>query len=1100
MPALTRIAPIRALSAKDANRGYPVHLRAVVTFFYTPDHPIPRAGLEMAANMFVQDASGGNWVQLEPGHGGLQAGDLIELEGVTTQTDFSPDIAKPRWRVLGRGPMPSPVRAEFGALASTKLDSRWVEIEGIVRSVEPHRGYLELSVQMDSGRVSVFVPNSTQQAADLIDSRVRVRGVCGANFNAKNQATSVVLFTPGPAYIDTPEGRPSDPFRLPVQAVNSILRFTIGGASGHRVRIRGTVTLDRPGRYFYLNGDGADIRVESPQSTAVRPGDELDVVGFPALGEYAPQLQEASFRVVGHVSAPTPKVVAAPELLTGVLDSALIQVDAQLLDRTLTPLEQILILKNGSTMLEAELQHSQSVSKLALLQPGSLLRVTGICAISQTGTSDPGGLRVLLRSPADLVVLRRPPWWTFQHAMWLLGLMTLVTSSILGWLGILRRRIRQQTGIIEQRLESEAALEHRYRELFERNLAGVYRMTRDGSMVDCNDACARILGFANRNELLTRGKEESDSFGQAIAEKLGNENALAGTEIVLHRSDGREIWVLANGTVRQTITPAVVEGTFVEITELKQTVRTLEERTTYLHGLITNNPLGIAVMDANTRVVMCNSALERLFLFTAGELIGQRLDHLIVPPDLGCELTHLFAELSAGRTVFSVTRRKRKDGTLVDVEAHAVPLIVGGQLIGIYGIYRDISERIATEAQLRAAKDASEAANRAKSEFLANMSHEIRTPLNGVLLAAELAAAENPTPLQKEYLDTIRNSGESLLLLLNDVLDLSKIEAGKMQLYVKPFSIRTCLSECVSLLEPRAREKRLSLTARIDDDLPDWISGDLLRVRQIVLNLLGNAIKFTDRGRVLLRAELASESDGRRFCHIFVKDTGVGIPVEKQALVFDAFEQADNTASRRFTGSGLGLAISRKLVQLLGGRIWFESEAGRGSLFHFTVPFVPARPEPHRLEPKPESICGVRAEGPAIRVLLAEDNPVNQRLALRLLEKYNFPAVAANNGAEAVRLFSAQHFDVILMDIHMPEMDGIEATRAIRNLPGGRGAHVYIIAVTASAMKEDREACTAAGMDAFITKPLAPSELLAVLARINDPLRPHSDRDLPVPA
>ena len=230
--------------------------------------------------------------------------------------------------------------------------------------------------------------------------------------------------------------------------------------------------------------------------------------------------------------------------------------------------------------------------------------------------------------------------------------------------------------------------------------------------------------------------------------------------------------------------------------------------------------------------------------------------------------------------------------------------------------------------------------------------------------------------------------------------------------------------------------------------------------------------------------------------HFSVEDTGIGIPAEKQSLVFHAFEQADNTATRRFAGSGLGLAISKKLVHLLGGKIWLESAVGQGSTFHFTVPFAPAVAPPEESASHQPSKREAPAHSQAVRVLLAEDNPVNQRLALRLLEKHGLSALAANNGAEAVRMFSAQHFDAILMDVHMPEMDGIEATRAIRNLPNRRGAHVPIIAVTASAMKEDREACISAGMDGFITKPISPADLLAVVARVTDSMRPHTAADV----
>ena len=490
------------------------------------------------------------------------------------------------------------------------------------------------------------------------------------------------------------------------------------------------------------------------------------------------------------------------------------------------------------------------------------------------------------------------------------GLILAITT----WLVLLRRKIREQTQTIRRRLENEAALEHRYRELFERNLAGVYRMTSEGRLLDCNDACARILGYAQREELLRAGSEESVGLRGAIAGEVSADSTLTGVEISLRRHDGREIWVLVNAKLSETETGALIEGTIVEITELKHTVKTLEERTTYLDALISNNPLAIAVMDPEGRILMCNPAFEHLFLFNTSELIGRRLEECIVPVPQKSEVAHAFKDLAAGATIFNVTRRQRKDGMQIDVEAHGVPLVIDRQIVGCYAIYQDISDRVAAEAALRAAKEASEIANRAKIGFLANMSHEIRTPLNGVLLAAELAGAENPTPSQQEYLNTIRTWGESLLLLLNDLLDLSKIEAGKMELQSEDFSIQRCVQECVNLLATRAQQKHLELSAEIDARIPEFVRGDCLRLRQIVLNLIGNAIKFTERGSIALKAEFLSQASKEIICDFSVQDTGIGIPADKHSLVFREFEQVDQTATRRVGGTGLGLAISAKLV------------------------------------------------------------------------------------------------------------------------------------------------------------------------------------------
>lgn len=476
---------------------------------------------------------------------------------------------------------------------------------------------------------------------------------------------------------------------------------------------------------------------------------------------------------------------------------------------------------------------------------------------------------------------------------------------------------------------------------------------------------------------------------------------------------------------------------------------------------------------------MCNPAFEKLFLFNAGEVIGRSIDKFIMPPELADEGQEHLRMLDEGRIVFKKTRRMRKDSTLVDVEAYGVPLFIEGRASGCFAMYLDIHDRVAAEAELRRMKEAAEAANRAKSAFLANISHEIRTPLSGVLMAANLAVAENTSPEQKEYLDTIIACGKSLQLLLNDVLDLSKIEAGKMELQASDFSIRECLTDCIRLWGNNARQKGLALTLALEDDIPDLISGDALRLRQIILNLVGNAIKFTEHGSVTVSARSNVWSNGQLSVVFSVKDTGIGIPLEKHSLIFREFEQAEDTTSRIFGGTGLGLAISSKLARLMGGEMWLESAVRRGSIFHFTANFKP--------------VSGIRKSnvviepgrsGDRLNILIAEDNAVNRRLATRQLEKYGHVVTAVDNGKKAVEISTAHMFDVILMDVHMPEVDGIEATRQIRQQEISTGMHVPIIALTAGAMKQDRDACLEAGMDAYLSKPINPEELLSTVSTV----------------
>jgi PAS domain S-box-containing protein len=1092
---LTTLGEVRHLTRDEANRGYPVRVRAVVTFFSEADPfppPNPDAG-ELANNMFVQDATAGNWVQINPDQPKVRPGDLIELTGTTTQTDFAPDIAHARWRVLGRSAMPPARLTGFDRLASTEDDSRLVEIEGIVRSAERVRSDLRLDIAMNGGHLTAYVPRPEAGIPPkLIDARVRVRGVCGAVFNSRYQARGVNLFIPALSDIRLLEPGPADPFARPAGSIGEVLHFGAAGVAGHRIKIAGVVTLVRNGRSAYVKGREASIRIELAGAAKLAIGDQVEAVGFPAIGDYGPMLKQTSVRILRHGLAPKPLRVGTADLFQDSTDGQLVTLDAPVLESLVTEHEQVLVLHSGSVLIHAQMEGDlwpapEELSRLAEIEPGTMVRLTGICepgGNAGSGVRDP---RILLRSAADVKILKRPPWWNLRHALWLSGALMLLISAAMAWLAILRRRIRQQTAQITRRLEREAALEERYRRLFERNLAGVYRLDAKARIVDCNDACARILGFRDRMDLLTRGPHAPASLRDAIFSNISRERPLGSAEVSLQRADGSQICVQINATWTENEDGLFIEGTAIDITERRRTIEALEERTTYLHALISNNPLAIAATDPAGRIVMCNSAFEKLFRYEARDIIGQPIVTSIVPEEEQAAIRGA-VERSGDQVISAVSRRKRKDGTLVDVELHIVPLIVNGERVGRYSIYQDITERIAANARLQALMTQAEAASRAKSEFLANMSHEIRTPMNGIMVAAELAANENPTEAQREYLDIIRQCGSSLLSLLNDLLDLSKIEAGKMQLDPVDFSVRACVSQCLDVLRPIARQKGLEIVEEIDPEIPERISGDAMRLRQVVTNLAGNALKFTEQGCVTVRAVAKARSEGKLALEFSVIDTGIGIPAEKHATIFRDFEQADSSTTRRFGGTGLGLAICRRLVELMGGEIWLESEEGKGSAFHFRIPFTVAS-DPVRTLSRPEvnsSDCTATESvpSPCLSILLVEDNALNQRLAARLLERRGHRVTLVEDGEQAVAAAQAHRFDAILMDLHMPNMDGIEAARRIRAGERVSGEHVPIIAMTASTLQVEQDACFEAGVDAYVTKPVSPDELFAALTNV----------------
>jgi PAS domain S-box-containing protein len=549
-----------------------------------------------------------------------------------------------------------------------------------------------------------------------------------------------------------------------------------------------------------------------------------------------------------------------------------------------------------------------------------------------------------------------------------------------------------------------------------------------------------------------------------------------------HRK-GHYLWILSRGLAvrNREGQPTRIVGTHSDISERME----LERHLAQFKAAIDEHAI-VSIANVRGQITYANKKFCDISGFSEAELLGR--DHSITksgehPAEF---YARMWQTLRAGHTWTGEICNRARDGRLYWLLSTIAPMLdENGQPYQFIGIRADITANKLHEIELRQAKEDAESASKTKSEFLANMSHEIRTPMNGVLGMLGLALDTPLNEEQHEYLDLAHSSANALLAILNDILDFSKIEAGRLDVHIEPMRPRELVAELGRLNEPRCREKNIGFSVKLDPNLPDWIMADPVRVRQVLLNLLSNALKFTTQGEISLEIKREAHSENghlREHVRFLVRDSGIGIPEEKQAAVFEAFTQADGSITKRFGGTGLGLTISNHLVKLMGGRMGLHSELNRGSEFFFTLPLMDS-PSANAQKPSNASQAtdNVATTAPdRLHILLAEDNAINQKLAVSLLGREGYQVTVVENGEAAVKAVTEGAFDLVLMDMHMPGMDGLEATRHIRALPRPDG-EVPIVALTANAYAEDRENCLSAGMNGYVVKPIRREELLSAI-------------------
>ena len=648
---------------------------------------------------------------------------------------------------------------------------------------------------------------------------------------------------------------------------------------------------------------------------------------------------------------------------------------------------------------------------------------------------------------------------------------------------------------ISQRRSFEVAIresEQKFRAVFEDADLGIAVADLKSGQITVNPAYGRMLGCAVE-EMSSLGIFDELTHPDDAERDRNSYQRLTRGEIdrldiekrYLLR-DGRMVWARAEFSLQRDAVgkPQYILGLASDITERKHAEEKLRASERQLRAFIEDAPVCVAMFDRAMRYLAASRRWITDYGFGHSDLTGLCLYDLVpkLPEKwreshrrgLAGEKQHL------GEDVWI-----RADGSGHWVTSAVYPWSdPHGNVGGIIISAEDISERKQFEQQLQKSKHAAEAASAAKSTFLATMSHEIRTPLNGILGMTDLVLDTELTPYQRENLSLVRFSAESLLSIINDILDFSKIEAGKLEMEMIPFRLRGSLQQILKTCAHRAQQKGLQFSFNAPGDVPDALIGDPGRLRQVLLNLVGNAIKFTEHGQIIVAVAAAYPVKGRVLLHFGVKDTGIGIPPEAQEKIFASFSQADGSMARKFGGTGLGLAICVRLVKMMGGRIWVESVPQKGSVFHFILDLALAEENAIATGERPPLPTGVEAfEGNGRRVLLVEDNAINRTLAQRLLQKRGFTVTIAVDGKESIAAMEKAEFDLVLMDIQMPEMDGFEATAEIRKRESLTGRRTPIIALTAHALKEDRARCLAAGMDGYVTKPIQLGDLFAAIRK-----------------
>jgi PAS domain S-box-containing protein len=650
---------------------------------------------------------------------------------------------------------------------------------------------------------------------------------------------------------------------------------------------------------------------------------------------------------------------------------------------------------------------------------------------------------------------------------------------------------------IEQTLRES---ERRHRLVSENSHDFIALHSSDGKYIFVSPAVNELLGF-EPEELL--GKSDLNLIHPEDMErvKVVQENAFAGLvvpsiEFRMKRKNNSFLWV--EGYIKPVLSDdkkiVQIQTSARNISRRKEVEEKLAQSENLYRLLSTNSRdiISLYGTEADPIRMFVSPSCKDVMGYAPEEMIGRSSYDFILPEDVEKIKTDFHPLTMKGEMSTFEYRAQKKDGSIIWLECFTKPFFnERGEMIGFQTATRDITERKREQHELLIAKEKAEEATKAKSQFLSMMSHEIRTPMNAIIGLTNLLLEDNPSEMQLQSLKLLKFSGENLLTIINDILDFSKIEAGKIEIESIEFNLYELVEHTVTLLKQRASTKSIGLNFNWSEISPRYVMGDPVRINQILGNLLSNAIKFTEKGVVEVNIGLESEENGVCAIHFIVKDTGIGIATDQIDKIFESFSQAQADTTRKFGGTGLGLTITKRLIDIMHGKIWVESQPNHGSEFHVVLPFERCSPISSPVETARKPTQNQRYV-PA-RILLVDDNKLNQTVATAFLKKWGLQVDQASNGIDALRLIKTKVYQLVLMDLQMPLMDGYECSKMIREMDDPYFKNLPILALTAAAMVEVREKATSAGMNDYITKPFIPHELQAKVGRFILTVDPHKD-------